>query len=372
MDESQNPCRMIADLVDHVQAWLRPRRTLSYETLEKKFTQCEEGVKVRKIQELLEEEARTNGQKSKDHAIEIAEALTSTLSGHEQALQAVSTVLHCLKSNDSNQAEKDWPTWKSDLQIASIRLESAPIVQSDVGVHLRDLLKLFVPSNLERSDEDKLHNMKLSAFITAMKQLQDYWEGPFSQETIAKYLRMQIIGTMCESCGFCPSLIDNDEENAIDTQIRRLHDLGFAEKVVAAVREHCPDIAGILSLDKVKFLKTAVPAESKPKGELSPRASKVWGDFQDAMAKGKFDKSPPTDKAVFEWLLVHVSRIEEMPKFDTWRRYLRQARKYHGCQKNTPRAGRPMGRSIDTEAAAKPIHSMEREHRMKRSITQDD
>lgn len=293
MDESQNPCRMIADLVDHVQAWLRPRRTHSYKTLEKKFTQCEEGVKVRKIQELLKKEARGNGRKSKARAIEIAEALTSRLSGQEQALQAVSTVLHWLKSKGSKQAKKDWPTWEYDLQIASIRLESAPIVQSDDGVHLRDLLKLFVPDNLECSNDDKLHNMKLSAFITAMKQLHNDWEGPFSQETIAEYLRMKIIGTMCESCGFCPSLINNDEENAIDTQIRRLHDLGFAEKVVAAVREHNPDIAGIFDLDKVKILKTANEfGDSKNSPAAKPLCNKTMlRNWSTPMSKSAAAKS---------------------------------------------------------------------------------
>lgn len=109
--------------------------------------------------------------------------------------------------------------------------------------------------------------------------------------------------------------------------------------------------------------------DTKPKGGLPPRVAKVWDDFQYAIVRVK-DKSP-TDKQVWEWLITHGGD-EHTPdnKIDTWRRYLRQARKYHGSQKHTPRAGRPMGSSIDTESNAKPINATEREHRIKRSINQ--
>ena len=105
---------------------------------------------------------------------------------------------------------------------------------------------------------------------------------------------------------------------------------------------------------------------------LSRRVAKVWADFQDAIVKGKFDDSPPKDREVYEWLLIHRRKGEDLPRLPTWQRYLREARKFHGHQKNTPRGGRATGRSIDTETGAKPVSASERERRMKRSINQTD
>jgi hypothetical protein len=87
---------------------------------------------------------------------------------------------------------------------------------------------------------------------------------------------------------------------------------------------------------------------SETKG-LSRRAEVAWKDYQDAIGKGKFDNSPPTDREVWEWLLVHRRKGENLPHFETWQRYIREARNFHGCQKNTPRAGREFGGSISVQ-----------------------
>ncbi len=113
----------------------------------------------------------------------------------------------------------------------------------------------------------------------------------------------------------------------------------------------------------------AQPAENR---QLSHRAAKVWADFQDAIAKGTFNDSPPKDREVYNWLLILRQKGEDLPKFLTWQRYLREARRFYGCQKNTPRGGRATGRSIDTETGAKPINASARERRIKRSIDQTD
>jgi len=84
---------------------------------------------------------------------------------------------------------------------------------------------------------------------------------------------------------------------------------------------------------------------SETKG-LSRRAEIAWKDYQDAIGKGKFSNSPPTDREVWEWLLIHRRKGENMPRFETWQRYIREARNFHGCQKNTPRAGRQFGGSV--------------------------
>ena len=106
--------------------------------------------------------------------------------------------------------------------------------------------------------------------------------------------------------------------------------------------------------------------------QLPRRSAKVWADFQDAIVKGKFNHSPPRDREVYDWILIHQREGADLPKFPTWQRYLREARKFHGLQKNTSRGGRATGSSIDTETGAKPIHETEREHRIKRSINQTD
>lgn len=83
-----------------------------------------------------------------------------------------------------------------------------------------------------------------------------------------------------------------------------------------------------------------------PSKELSPVAQAAWEQYQTALARGNFKSSAPTDKNVYEWLLIHMRLGDTMVYFDTWQRYLRKARRYYGCQKNTPRRGREHGSSI--------------------------
>ncbi len=79
---------------------------------------------------------------------------------------------------------------------------------------------------------------------------------------------------------------------------------------------------------------------------LSRRAEAAWKDYQDAIGKGRFDHSPPTDREAWEWLLSHRRNGEDLPQFETWQRYLREARSFYGFQKNTPRVDRTFGSSI--------------------------
>lgn len=56
-----------------------------------------------------------------------------------------------------------------------------------------------------------------------------------------------------------------------------------------------------------------------------------------------------TDDEAYRWLGSHMEPGDPpMPARDTWLRYLREARKFYGIQKNSPRAGRT-GRSIVSE-----------------------
>ncbi len=91
------------------------------------------------------------------------------------------------------------------------------------------------------------------------------------------------------------------------------------------------------------------PVGAIPESGLSARAVRAWMDYQDAIGKGKFINSPPNDREVWEWILCHRRKGENLPKFKTWQRYIREARKFHGCQKNTPRSSREFGGSIATQ-----------------------
>jgi len=53
---------------------------------------------------------------------------------------------------------------------------------------------------------------------------------------------------------------------------------------------------------------------------------------------------PPTDRQLHAWLKRHSE--ERLPAFETWARYLRDARQALGTQKNSPLAGREHGRSV--------------------------
>ncbi|MFO8006215.1 MAG: hypothetical protein R6V05_00610 [Candidatus Brocadiia bacterium] len=82
--------------------------------------------------------------------------------------------------------------------------------------------------------------------------------------------------------------------------------------------------------------------ESKLRRPLAPRYCRAWIQYMRAVQRGGFDGTS-TDREVYNWLLVHREDIRVLPKFATWARYLRGARKEFGAQKNLPRYGRSRG-----------------------------
>ena len=64
-------------------------------------------------------------------------------------------------------------------------------------------------------------------------------------------------------------------------------------------------------------------------------------------AEANMPQPPETDREAYDWLMENFPDVEEytLPEFHTWVRYVREGRKHHGTQKNTPRPGRE-GRSI--------------------------
>lgn len=93
----------------------------------------------------------------------------------------------------------------------------------------------------------------------------------------------------------------------------------------------------------------AVPrAERGDDRQLQPAVARAYGQYLTAK---KNKPELKTDLAVYEhYRENHFDRENEdaMPSFETWAKQVRIARKFHGTQKNTRRAGRTGGSSIVT------------------------
>jgi len=93
------------------------------------------------------------------------------------------------------------------------------------------------------------------------------------------------------------------------------------------------------------------PAAREPRsdkrtgGQVPRRVDRAWRQYQTAVTRGNLG-SKATDREVYNWCLVQLSDIDDMPKFPTWQRYVREGRRLHGVQKNLPRAGRSHGSSV--------------------------
>ncbi len=87
---------------------------------------------------------------------------------------------------------------------------------------------------------------------------------------------------------------------------------------------------------------------------LPERANVAYGQYEQAekrLAEQDIDK--PTDRQCYDWVKAHNDG-DPLPAFETWQRYVREARRHLGEQKNTTRAGRQYGRSIVPAAELEP------------------
>lgn len=96
-----------------------------------------------------------------------------------------------------------------------------------------------------------------------------------------------------------------------------------------------------VSLNDTRADEPALDEDSTPGGRRMARchATALAGYLQAARCLG----GDPTDQQAYDWLNENEARLP-VP-FETWARYLREARKHQGLQKNQRRAGR-IGRSI--------------------------
>ena len=79
---------------------------------------------------------------------------------------------------------------------------------------------------------------------------------------------------------------------------------------------------------------------------LPNRMATAYAQYQRAeTALAEEGNNKPIDQECYDWLKSHNDG-DTLPASDTWQRYVGGARKHLGQQKNTPRAGRDVGRSI--------------------------
>jgi hypothetical protein len=141
------------------------------------------------------------------------------------------------------------------------------------------------------------------------------------------------------------------EIEAMIAEVRRLFQTfapadGSEVRAVPAAQQHSPN---------PPQGRTGDPATSPPSApELAAKMADLREQCRLALegfeaARSALSERPSvtrvTDEMAYEWLQEHRSGTEPLPSFDTWARYLRDARRELGVQKNRPRRGRT-GRSV--------------------------
>jgi hypothetical protein len=78
---------------------------------------------------------------------------------------------------------------------------------------------------------------------------------------------------------------------------------------------------------------------------LAPSRRKAYQQYLWAL-RTNTELQGARDQEVYDWLKEHLDEDEELPRFDTWKRYLGEARAAYDTRKHNSRAGRESGRSI--------------------------
>ena len=173
----------------------------------------------------------------------------------------------------------------------------------------------------ESSTEDFLYNLNFCGFSSSEQVSETYGEKA------AKRFKKEV------------ELTEDDYENAFESVTELLENIEkgrFSEKL----RESAWAIKGYC---KLKAESPEKYAETEAK--IAKRYEVAYESYQHAESK---IGEKITDKQAYEHLKEHGVESTgdfKLPAFETWQRYLRHARKHHSTQKNTPRAGRPCGRS---------------------------
>jgi hypothetical protein len=119
----------------------------------------------------------------------------------------------------------------------------------------------------------------------------------------------------------------------------------------AAYSMNLDAVAAILA-EKVNSKETGQEDEpdqgdgEQPEGAgLPPSRQKAYSQYLWAV-KENAELDGATDQQVYDWLSEHLEDGEQLPPFNTWSRYVREARSHHNTSKHSSRVDRETGRSI--------------------------
>jgi hypothetical protein len=128
---------------------------------------------------------------------------------------------------------------------------------------------------------------------------------------------------------------------------------GMFEAMQAYMDTARPGSASEVGSDR-KSRKQALAEKMASAREVLDEGKQEWSDLLPTRVKHAYGQylaalpnlgDRPTDRQCYEWAKAHAEG-SHLPAFETWQRYVREARRHYGQQKNAPLAGRGHGRSI--------------------------
>jgi hypothetical protein len=136
-------------------------------------------------------------------------------------------------------------------------------------------------------------------------------------------------------------LISREQEPTADGLVWLLQEIRRSHRELTA--EQLVD----LGIDEaLELLARTVPSprEADDGKKLPPSRRTAFKQYQLAVSSGTL-ASNPTDREAYDWCTGHNDG-DPLPRFETWARYLREARRAHGTQKHTPGKPTPTGHTI--------------------------
>ncbi len=97
--------------------------------------------------------------------------------------------------------------------------------------------------------------------------------------------------------------------------------------------------------EAVKSSDTVSQATATTHDSLPPSKEKAYWSYESACSECP-DLEDKSDDDVYDWLHEHGPPEYELPRKETWKRYLRAGRKLNRNQKHQRRSGRHLGRSV--------------------------
>lgn len=189
------------------------------------------------------------------------------------------------------------------------------------------------------------------------------------QMLACEYALLAVIHDKCLDIPGCDRLTDNNQDDWVELLWEDVCEQGTTQEDIGMLPYRLQYIEAALSDVKSELAqrvrergeKTQIvekPAETVHDDEGSKNTDNgltkaerlAYQSYEYAVSK-KSGLADSTDNNVYKWLKENGNSEAdyELPCCNTWKRQVRAGRKYHGTQKNSPRAGR-LGRSTITSS----------------------